>query len=66
MSDVYQQQKEAAHAALINLVPRGDDQSHLLEFLRATSETAASAEDLLLRLREVCSPEVINKRSITN
>jgi hypothetical protein len=66
MSEVDQQQKEAAHVALINAVTRGDDQSHLLEFLRATSETAASAEDLLLRLSEVCSPEVISKRSINN
>jgi hypothetical protein len=66
MSDVDQQQKEAAHVALINVVPRGDDQAHLVDFLRATSETAASAEDLLLRLREVCIPEVISKRSVTN
>jgi hypothetical protein len=66
MSEIDQQQKEAAHVALINVVPRGDDQSHLLEFLRATSEIAASAEDLLFRLREVCSPEVIAKKSVTN
>jgi hypothetical protein len=58
MSEVDQQQKEVAHVALINVVPCGDDQSHLLEFLSATSTTAASAEDLLLRIRGVCSPEV--------
>jgi hypothetical protein len=66
MSKVDQQLKEAAHVALINVVPRGDDQSHLLEFLRATSEIAASGEGLVLRLREVCSPEVIAKKSVTN
>jgi hypothetical protein len=61
-----QQQKEAAHVALINVTPRGDEQVHLIEFLRATSEIATSADDLLLRLREVCSPEVIAKKSVTN
>jgi hypothetical protein len=66
MSEVDQQQKEAALVTIINVIPRGDDQSHLLEFLRPTSETAASGEDLLFRLREVCSPEVLAKRSITN
>jgi hypothetical protein len=66
MTDVDQQLKEAAHLALINVTPRGDDQVHLIDFLRATSESAESADDLLLRLGEVCSPEVIAKKSVTN
>jgi hypothetical protein len=65
-ADTDQQLKEAAHVALINITPRGDDQVHLIEFLRATSEVATSREDLLFRLREICSPDVIAKKSITN
>jgi hypothetical protein len=66
MSEADHHLKEAAHVALINVVPRDDDQVHLIEFLRSPSEVAASIEDLLLRIREVCSPEVIAKTSITN
>jgi hypothetical protein len=66
MPEVDQQTKQAAHVDLINVQPRGDDQVHLIEFLRATSEAATTNENLLLRLCEVCTPEVIAKKSITN
>jgi hypothetical protein len=58
--------KQDAHAALISLNPRGEDQIHLIDFLRSVSESATSADDLLLRLREVCLPDVIAKKTITN
>ena len=64
--DTDQQLKEAAHVSLINITPRGDDQVHLIEFLRETSEVSTSREDLTLRLREVCAPDVIAKKSVTN
>jgi hypothetical protein len=66
VSEADQNLNEAAQVALINVVPRGDDQVHLIEFLRSTSEVSASSEDLLLCLREICLPEVIAKNSITN
>ena len=60
------QRKKAAHVALINVVPRVDYQAHLLELLRVTPDTAESAEDLLLHLRELCTHEAKAKRSFTN
>jgi hypothetical protein len=70
MSEADHQLKEAVHVALINVVPRGDDQVHLIEFLRSTIEVAVSSEDLslrirsedlLLRIREVCPPKLSPK-----
>jgi hypothetical protein len=58
--------KQAAHSPLISLNPRGDDQIHLIEFLRSLRETAVTADDLLLGLREVFIPSVIAKKTITN
>jgi hypothetical protein len=39
---------------------------HLIYFLRSVSEAATSSEDLLLRLREVCLPNIIAKKTVTN
>jgi hypothetical protein len=58
--------RQDAHASLISLNPRGDDQIHLIDFLRSASELSTSAEDLLLRLREVLLPNIIAKKSVTN
>jgi hypothetical protein len=58
--------RQDAHASHISLNPRGDDQIHLIDFLRSTSELATSADDLLLRLREVLLPNIIAKKSVTN
>jgi hypothetical protein len=66
MADSNLIEKQAAHSSLISLNPRGDDQIHLIDFLRSLSETAATADDLLLGLREVCLPSVIAKKTITN
>jgi hypothetical protein len=58
--------RQDARASLISLNPRGDDQIHLIDFLRSTSELSTSAKDLPLRLREVLLPNIIAKKSVTN
>jgi hypothetical protein len=62
----YQLARQASHTSLLNVAPRGDDQIHIVDFLRSTSENKTSTDDLLLRLREVMTADVIAKRSVTN
>jgi hypothetical protein len=38
----------------------------MTDFLGSVSEAATPSEDLLLRLREVCLPNVIAKKTVTN
>jgi hypothetical protein len=66
MADHQQIAMKDAHAALIAVNTRGDDQIHLIDFLSSVSEAATSSDDLLLRLREVCLPNVIAKETVTN
>jgi hypothetical protein len=66
MADSNLIEKQSAHSSLISLNLRGDDQIHLIDFLISLSETAVTADDLLLGLREVCLPSVIAKKTITN
>jgi hypothetical protein len=66
MADSNLIEMQAAHSSLISLNPRGDDQIHLIDFIRSLSETAVTADDLLLGLREVCLPSVIKMKTITN
>jgi hypothetical protein len=66
MSDQELVAKQDAHTSLIAVNTRGDDQIHLIDFLRSVSEAATSSEDLLFRLREVCLPNIIAKKTVTN
>jgi hypothetical protein len=62
----YQLARQASHTSLLNVAPRGDDQIYIVDFLRSTSENTTSTDDLMLRLREVLTVDVIAKRSVTN
>jgi hypothetical protein len=62
----YQLARQAAHTSLLNVTPRGDDQIHIVDFFRSTSEKTTSIDDLMLRLLEVMTADVIAKRSVTN
>jgi hypothetical protein len=57
--------RQDAHASLISRNPRGDDQIHLIDFLRSASELATSSEGLLLRLRKVLLAKIIAKKLVT-
>jgi hypothetical protein len=66
MADHQQIAMQDANAALIAVNMRGDDQIHLIDFLLSASKEATSSDDLLLRLRELCLPNVIAKKNVTN
>jgi hypothetical protein len=66
MADHEQIAMQDAHTSLIAVETYGDDQIHLIDFLRSVSEAATSSEDFLRRLREVCLMNAIAKKNMTN
>ena len=66
MADHQQIAMKVAHAASIAVNTRGADQIPLIDFLSSVSEAATSSDDLLLYLREVCLPNFMANKTVTN